>query len=46
MIDVTEVHAQVIIAFSLVMIVVLLAYMAFFKESDKKHDLRRSRHSA
>ena len=33
MIDFTTLHAQVIIAFSLAMIVVLLAYLAFFKDS-------------
>jgi len=35
MIDFTTAHAQVIIAFSLTMIVVLLGYIAVFKNSTK-----------
>ena len=41
MIDVTAIHAQVIIAFSLAMIVVLLAYIAFFKDSPKSTHKRK-----
>jgi len=33
MIDFTTIHAQVVIAFSLAMIVLLLLYMAFVKDS-------------
>jgi hypothetical protein len=41
MTDFTTMHAQVIIAFSLAMIVVLLAYLAFFK--DPTHPSRDKR---
>ncbi len=43
MVDITSIHAQVIIAFSLTMIVVLLGYLAFFKDShsEEKSGKRR-----
>jgi uncharacterized membrane protein affecting hemolysin expression len=39
--DFTSVHAQVIIAFSLVMLVLLLLYIAFFKDFSSKQTKRR-----
>ena len=42
MIDVWDLNTRVIIAFSLVMIVGLLTYIAFFKEGPKKTRSRRS----
>jgi len=42
MIDIVDVNARVAIAFTLTMIVALLTYIAFFKDSVKKGRSRRS----
>lgn len=43
MIDVWDANARALIAFGIMMIVALLTYIAFFKESvEKTHSTRRS----
>lgn len=44
MIDLWDANARALIAFSLIMVVGLLTYIAFFKETTEKgHSSRRSR---
>lgn len=44
MVDFADLNVKIVIAFALVMIMALLTYIAFFKESAKKgHSSRRHR---